>query len=161
MPDRRTGTKQRFAKAHSRLIAADLQRLGWTLRREFREPGDEEPYEYLFEWAREGAPAYPKPKEPVIPNVTAEEMAAKVRALVPEASIEIRLINPNYSSWELRVKKGKLEIEYVWGPLSGFGGRDLARPATPDDTPFDYADELFNSTDEALEYLRRFTDKYA
>jgi hypothetical protein len=45
-------------------------------------------------------------------------------------------------------------MEYVWGPQSGFGGRDLARPTTCDDTPFDYADEIFNSIDEALDYLR-------
>jgi hypothetical protein len=25
-------------------------------------------------------------------------------------------------------------------------------------TPFDYADEIFDSTDEALEYLRRLAD---
>jgi len=95
----------------------------------------------------------------VIPNVTAVEMAAKVRALIPEASIEITPVNPEYGSWLLRVTKGNLDMEYVWG--SGFGGRDLARPKTPEDTPFDLFDEVFNSTDEALEYLRRLRDKYA
>ncbi len=99
--------------------------------------------------------------DPAIPKITAAEMASKIRAFIPDASIATKPINPEYASWELRVTKGNLDIEYVWGPLSGFGGRDLARPTTPDDTPFDYADVLFNSTDEALEYLRRLTDKYA
>jgi hypothetical protein len=34
-----------------------------------------------------------------VPNVTAMEMAAKVRALIPEASIQTRSINPEYDSW--------------------------------------------------------------
>jgi hypothetical protein len=46
----------RLAKAHSQLVADEYQRLGWTLRTEFRAPGDEEPYEYLFEWLRDGEP---------------------------------------------------------------------------------------------------------
>jgi hypothetical protein len=45
-----------MAKAHSKLVADEYVRLGWTLRREFQEPGDDEPYEYLLEWLREGDP---------------------------------------------------------------------------------------------------------
>ena len=97
---------------------------------------------------------------PLIPNVTAEEMATKVRAIIQDPLIEITLINPEYGSWNLRVRKGNLDMEYVWGPLSGFGGSDLARPTTPNDTPFDYADEGFDSVDEALEFLRKLSRKY-
>ncbi|MEY4386752.1 MAG: hypothetical protein RLY20_2035 [Verrucomicrobiota bacterium] len=53
-----------------------------------------------------------------------------------------------------------MDFEYVWGPLSGFGGSDLARPTTPDDTPFDYADAGFNSLNEALDYLKATAKKY-
>lgn len=101
--------------------------------------------------------------EPVLalaPAVTAEELATKVRTIIEEPMIEITPMNPKYGSWILQVTKGNLDMEYVWGP-SRFGGRDLARPITPDDTPFDFADECFQSVDEALEYLRKLARQYA
>lgn len=101
-----------------------------------------------------------KNMNPAIPNVTPEELAARVRTMIQDPLIETATINPEYGSWSLRVTKGKLDIEYVWGPLSGFGARDLARPITPDDTPFDYADEYCHSLDEALNYLKKLAQKY-
>jgi len=98
---------------------------------------------------------------PLIPNITAEEMAAKVRAIIQDPLIEIEQINPDYGSWRLRVKKGNLDMEYLCSPRTALGGSDLARPATPDDTPFDLADEGFQSVDEALEFLRELARKYA
>ena len=92
---------------------------------------------------------------PSIPQITSEELRRKIEDIVPEASIEISNINPEYKSWDLRVKNETLDIEFVWGPLSGFGGRDMSRPITPDDTPFDYADEMFWSLDDALDYLKK------
>jgi hypothetical protein len=44
--------KARLAKAHSRLVADEYLRLGWTLVHEFREPPQNEQYEWLFEWRR-------------------------------------------------------------------------------------------------------------
>lgn len=45
-----------FRKAHSRQRADELMRDGWKLIKELRaKPGDE-PYEYLFEWTKSGAP---------------------------------------------------------------------------------------------------------
>lgn len=55
--------KSRLAKAHSKLVADEYLRLGWTLKHEFF--ADEfkdapsyihEPCEYLFEWCHEGEP---------------------------------------------------------------------------------------------------------
>ena len=60
MPDRRMGTKPRYAKAHSKAVADQYQRLGWRLRSEFRAPGVQEPYEYLFEWLGNTKPVYPE-----------------------------------------------------------------------------------------------------
>ena len=88
-------------------------------------------------------------------------MAEQVGSVIQNPLIEITPINPEYGSWTLRVVKGDLDMEYVWGPLSGFGGTDLTRPATPNDTQFDYADEGFNSIDEALEFLRKLYLKHA
>jgi len=95
------------------------------------------------------------------PMVSAEELAAKVRGIVPETEIEITPINPKYGSWNLHVTRGKLDMEYLWLPCSGFGGSDRARPMGPEDTPFDLVDEEFHSLNEALEYLRRLAEKYS
>lgn len=55
--------KSRLAKAHSKLVADEYLRLGWTLKHEFsateckNEPGyADEPYEYIFEWNKEADP---------------------------------------------------------------------------------------------------------
>jgi len=98
---------------------------------------------------------------PSVPNITPEELAAKVRTTIQDPQIEITPINPKYGSWNLRVTKGKLDMEYIWLGPHGFGGLDLARPTTPDDTPFDLVDEGFQSMDEALEYLRKLARKYS
>ena len=94
-------------------------------------------------------------------QITPEELAAKVRTIIQNPQIEITPINPEYGSWNLRVTKGKLDMEYIWLGPDGFGGLDLARPTTPDDTPFDLVDEGFESVDEALEYLRKLALKYS
>jgi hypothetical protein len=100
------------------------------------------------------------PTNPPVIEVTPEELAAKVRTIIQDPQIEITPINPKYGSWNLRVTKDKLDMEYIWLGPHGFGGLDLSRPTTPDDTPFDLVDEGFQSVDEALEYLRTLTSKY-
>jgi hypothetical protein len=48
-----------LGKCHSARMAAEFVRLGWTLKHEFRADGDDEPYEYVFEWLAEGEHVYP------------------------------------------------------------------------------------------------------
>jgi hypothetical protein len=96
---------------------------------------------------------------PVV-EIRPEELARKVRTIIHDAQIEITTINPEYGSWNLRVRKGRLDMEYIWLGPDGFGGMDHARPMTPDDTPFNLVDEVFQSVDEALEYLRKLAGKY-
>lgn len=48
-----------LGKANSATVADQFRTLGWSLAKEFRAEGDGEPYEYLFEWHRDGEPAYP------------------------------------------------------------------------------------------------------
>jgi hypothetical protein len=48
--------QQRFFKAHSKTVAFELTRVGWTLREEYYRPNDPEPYEYLFEWTHDHEP---------------------------------------------------------------------------------------------------------
>lgn len=52
-------TKPKLAKAFSEAIAKELLRVGWTLKREIREDGHDEPCEYVFEWETDGEPIYP------------------------------------------------------------------------------------------------------
>jgi hypothetical protein len=47
----------RTARAHSRLVADEYLRLGWTLRRELYAGGADEPYEYFFTWDADTEPA--------------------------------------------------------------------------------------------------------
>lgn len=47
-----TNRRPRMAKAHSRLVAEEYLRLGWTLKKEFYAEGHEEPCEYFFTWDR-------------------------------------------------------------------------------------------------------------
>jgi hypothetical protein len=58
MLDMETKQNPRMAKAHSRLVATEYLRLGWTLRKEFYAEGDGEPYEYLFIWDRPEEPKH-------------------------------------------------------------------------------------------------------
>ncbi len=37
-------------------MAENYLKLGWTLKHEFRDQPENEPYEYLFEWMQAGAP---------------------------------------------------------------------------------------------------------
>jgi hypothetical protein len=57
--DRTNAPIPKLAKAHSAQMAEEYIRLGWLLRHEFRANGDDELYEYLFEWQAEGDAIYP------------------------------------------------------------------------------------------------------
>lgn len=51
-----SAARPRLAKAHSKRVADEYIRLGWTVRDQFFAEGVDEPYEYLLEWKREGEP---------------------------------------------------------------------------------------------------------
>ena len=57
----------KLGKCHSAQMAKEFIRLGWTLRHECYANGDDEPYEYLFEWFAAGEPVYPVIPPPVRP----------------------------------------------------------------------------------------------
>ena len=58
----------KLGKCHSAQMAEEFIRLGWTLKHEFYANGDDEPYEYLFEWCAAGEPIYPVIPPPVRTN---------------------------------------------------------------------------------------------
>jgi hypothetical protein len=51
--------KPKHAKRHSERMARELLRGGCTLKHEFRAEGHSEPYQYIFEWQRDGDAVYP------------------------------------------------------------------------------------------------------
>jgi hypothetical protein len=57
--DRTNGPMPKLGKAHSAQMAEEFVRLGWPLKHEFRADGDDEPYEYVFEWLADGEAVYP------------------------------------------------------------------------------------------------------
>lgn len=97
---------------------------------------------------------------PNTPCICSNQFTEEKNKLIPDATLELKPINSDYGSWRLNVTKGKMEMEFVWGPLSGFGGSDLSRPTSSDDTPFDYADKEFHSVEEALTFLKVLIQKY-
>jgi hypothetical protein len=70
---------RQMTKVHSRAMAERLAQSGWTLVREFRQTKDAEPYEFYFEWIRDGNP--PQIQDVCISQVLPEH--AVVRTLVP------------------------------------------------------------------------------
>jgi hypothetical protein len=49
----------KLAKCCSAKVAAEYTRLGWTLKSEIYEDGDDEPCEYVFEWLLDGEAVSP------------------------------------------------------------------------------------------------------
>jgi hypothetical protein len=55
----RPSPKYRLVRVNTKPMLDEFLRLGWTLREERREPGDNETPEYLLEWLRESDPPPP------------------------------------------------------------------------------------------------------
>jgi hypothetical protein len=55
----RPSPKFRLVRVNTKSMLDEFLRLGWTLREERREPGDNESPEYLLEWLRESDPPPP------------------------------------------------------------------------------------------------------
>jgi len=51
--------KARLAKAHSSVIADLYVKAGWVIQTEFRDAGDDEPYEYILKWPHDRDPVRP------------------------------------------------------------------------------------------------------
>lgn len=66
--------------------------------------------------------------------------------------IDIEQINTEHKSWSMSVKTGDHHLEFVWGPISGFGGIDHS---TKNENTFAYCDEYLDTLEDA----RRFLDK--
>jgi hypothetical protein len=48
-----------MAKVHSDRAAREYVRLGWTLNKELKVEGDDQPYEYFLVWEQDGKPIFP------------------------------------------------------------------------------------------------------
>jgi len=56
--------EQLLAKLHSKRLVDEYVRVGWRVTLEFREPGDDEPYEIILDWPGPGEPVYPERRSP-------------------------------------------------------------------------------------------------
>lgn len=77
-------------------------------------------------------------------------MEGLVKSHLPGATVSVESINREYRSWRMVVTTPHRELEFVWGPLTGFGGSDLRREC---DNPFVCYDQGFSSLEEAERFL--------
>ncbi len=89
----------------------------------------------------------------MIPAVTPEQMEEAVRRHLPSAHISVEWINPAYQSWRMTVPTPRGEIEFSWGPLTGFGVSDYSIKNDNPLAPFDFA---FESLQAAETYLKEY-----
>ncbi|MDB6138404.1 MAG: hypothetical protein JWO94_1476 [Verrucomicrobiaceae bacterium] len=92
----------------------------------------------------------------MIPIVTLSQMETVVHACLPSAEVEAALINPDYGSWRLGVKSEMGELEFSWGPLSGFGVWDYRLVDENIFAPYDHG---FASLEEARAFLENYSGR--
>ena len=88
-----------------------------------------------------------------VPEIAAKDMVEVVRRWIPSAQIEEQVLNRDYGSWLLRVTAPNIELEFSWGPLSGFGVTNLLADLTDDDNPFAPYEVGLASAQDAEAYL--------
>lgn len=88
-----------------------------------------------------------------IPLIDPKELQRLVLDIVPEAMVDFAVINPQYNSWKLEIRHTNWEVEYFWGPQTGFGFSDFALENENLFAPYDFA---VWSMEEALQ---KFKDK--
>ena len=93
---------------------------------------------------------YDPEKKLTIPVVARQDLQDWLQNDFPDATFSPAPVNDDFGSWRLRVSRGQNTIEYVWGPLSGFGGTDLTQ--LTGELTFDYCDRFFNSVVDAAIY---------
>jgi hypothetical protein len=91
-------------------------------------------------------------ERPRIPLLTAEHLTEVLLLAFPQATFESEATNPEYGSWRLTMSQFSKVIEFVWGPLSGFGGID---PDIDDDNIFAYCDEYLYSEEAAITFAMK------
>jgi hypothetical protein len=107
-------------------------------------------------WKWDGAPwgGASLPRR-VIPYIESEELSDLLKQHFPSAQITVETVNSDYRSWCMKVEINGKNLEYVWGPLSGFGVIDLEGASVVN--PFGYCDVYLGSVDEAVDFARHCT----
>ena len=93
-----------------------------------------------------------EPERPRIPVVPIDEFQSALQLAFPDSSFHVERVNPRYGSWHLVVSLGERQVEFVWGPLSGFGGID---PAINDGNVLAYCDQYLFTKEAAIAYAHR------
>jgi hypothetical protein len=92
----------------------------------------------------------------MIPHVTPEQMEQIVRRHLPGAAVNVQSINPEYRSWRMGVCTPRGELEFSWGPLTGFGVADFRLDNENPFAPYDYR---FESLEEAETFLTKYLNE--
>jgi hypothetical protein len=94
----------------------------------------------------------------VVPLLSAEEFSNALRDRFPSAAITSEVVNAEYGSWRTTIAISTKTLEFVWGPLSGFG---VIEAEFDNPNPFAFCDVHLHSLDEAIrfaeDWLRRTT----
>ena len=80
-------------------------------------------------------------------------MTAVIHRHLPKAKLEITYRHPIYNTWTLSVVAENIELEFTWGPLSGFGATDFLHAKDDDPNPFAPYEIGFESIEESEKYL--------
>ncbi|WP_404789518.1 hypothetical protein [Altericista sp. CCNU0014] len=86
----------------------------------------------------------------VIPYIESEQLSDRLQQHFPSAQITVEIMNSEYQSWCMKVAIDGKNLEYVWGPLSGFGVIDLKNRSV--ENLFAYCDVYLGSMDEAVNF---------
>lgn len=89
-----------------------------------------------------------------IPVIDAEELKEVLHSAFPSANFIQEIVNPAYDSWQLQVLQADKSIEFVWGPLSSFGG--IHSQSATDENLFAYCDQYLHSIDDAIAFAHRY-----
>ncbi len=91
-------------------------------------------------------------KEPIrlkIPLLTSNALCNALHEQFPRAQLSEEVVNAEHRSWRVTMTVGDKRLEFVWGPLSGFGG---INPDVEDENAFAYCDEYLYSLDDAVRF---------
>jgi hypothetical protein len=89
------------------------------------------------------------PQRFVVPLLSAEEFSNALHDRFPNAAITSEVVNAEHGSWRTTVTISTKTLEFVWGPLSGFG---VIEPDVENTNPFAFCDVHLHSLDEAIRF---------
>lgn len=107
--------------------------------------------ERAWEWGGESWGGTSPPRK-IIPHVDPVDFSDTLKQLFPNAQLNTEIVNPDHKSWCMMLSINGKSIEFVWGPLSGFGAINWQNQDVDD--PFGYCDTYLYSVDDAIAFAK-------